>query len=117
MTTLKQTMATATETLSFADMNQSLKAITRYAWVAAGVCFVSYLYFVGAITFSVIKQESLAQNIKVLVSQMSKDELQYLQLQKRLTQQQAHSSGFVSPSMISYTVPASSFAWNSNVAE
>lgn len=112
MTTLKNKFDTTTFALGMHDMNETLKKVSFYAWCTAGVLFAGYLYFVGAITFSVIKQESLAQNIKTTVSEIGKHELEYLKLQKSLTEEFAFSEGFVSANTIAYTAPASSFAWN-----
>ncbi len=115
ITTLKHTISTASTALSISDMNSSLSTVTKYAWLTAGALFVCYLYFVGAITFSVIKQEGLAERIKTTVSETGKEELKYLTLQKTLTKQSAYEAGFVSASTIAYTAPAGSFAWNQNV--
>ncbi len=112
MTTIKHKLDTATVAFSMHDINVTLKKVSTYAWLAAGVLFVSYLYFVGAITFSVIKQEGLAQNIKTTVSEIGKHELEYLKLQKSLTESFAIAQGFVSADTIAYTAPASAFAWN-----
>lgn len=117
ITTLKQKFITTSESIAFSDLNGSLRAVTRYAWLSAGALFVLYLYFVGAITFSVIAQESIAQDIKTAVSQMSKEELTYLNAQQTLTEEAARAHGFVSAGSISYTVPAASFAWNINAHE
>lgn len=94
------------------DINDMLKKVSTYAWCTAGLFFVCYLYFVGAITFSVVRQESIAEETKTIVSEIGKYELEYLKLQKGLTEEFAFSQGFVSPETIAYTVPASAFAWN-----
>lgn len=117
MDTIKRNLGTATDVLHMTDMNASLRAIAKYAWLSAGIFFASYLYFIGAITFSVIKQESLAQSIKTILSETSKEELKYLNAQKNLTEGYARQEGFVSASAISYTAPVSAFAWNLNVRE
>ena len=98
--------------LSVSEINLSLKSVTKFSWMAAGVFFVTYLYLVGAITFSVIKQESLANAIKMIVSQTSKEELMYLNLQKDLTESYAKERGYVSATSISYATAPKSFAWN-----
>ncbi len=117
ITALKNTFESATDTLVHSDLNTSLRAITKYAWLSAGALFALYLYFVGAITFSVISQEKFAQGIKSTVSEMSKEELQYLNAQRSLTEDAAYLQGFVSAGPISYTVPATAFAWNINARE
>lgn len=117
ITALKHKIESASTSIALGDLNGSLRSVTKYAWLCAGALFVLYLYFVGAITFSVIKQESLAQNIKSTISQMGKEELQYLNAQKALSEDAAQLQGFVSPHLISYTVPATTFAWNNNARE
>ena len=117
MHTLKQKISTASGTLSMADMNSSLRTITKYAWLSAGVLFAAYLYFVGAITFSVITQEGLAQEIKTIISQTSKEELKYLHAQKKLSERYAFEAGFVSADAISYTAPVNAFAGNLDVRD
>ncbi len=117
ITTFKQTIESASVTAFTGDMNTTLGSVTKYAWVSAGVLFACYLYFVGAITFSVIKQEGLAQEIKSIISNTGKEELAYLTTQKKLNEIYALGEGFVSAEMIAYTVPARSFAWNTNARE
>lgn len=112
MTTLKNKIETTS--IAMNDINATFAFISKYAWFSAGALFVCYLYFVGAITFSVIKQQGLANNIKTIVSETSKEELKYLNIQKGLTEIYAQEKGFVSPSLVSYTIPASTFAWNNN---
>jgi len=112
MDLFKTTLQSTGAALTMSDMNSTLKSLTKYAWLTAGALFACYLYFVGAITFSVIAQEGLAQEIRATVSQTSKEELKYLTVQRRLTEEYAKEQGFVSPQTISYTAPASSFAWN-----
>lgn len=119
ITTLKRSVVATTQTLSSGDINSTLTTVTRYAWFSAAGLFACYLYFIGAITFSVIKQEGLSQHIKSVLSQTSKEELAYLGTQRSLTEEYAKAQGFVAASTqsISYTVPASAFAWNFNVRE
>ncbi len=117
ITALKHTFESTADSIAQSDLNSSLRSITKYAWLSAGGLFALYLYFVGTITFSVIKQETLAQGIKSTVSHMSKEELQYLDAQRTLTIDAALESGFVSVGSISYTVPATAFAWNINDRE
>lgn len=94
------------------DLNKTLKSITMYTWISAGVLFVGYLYFVGAITFSVIKERELQQDTKALISSMGSQELQYLSTQKNLTKEYAHQNGFIDAATISFATPAKAFAWN-----
>lgn len=116
MHTMKQRFDSTAHALAMNDFNATLRLVTKYAWLTAAILFASYLYFVGAITFSVVKQASLAQSIKVTMSQTSKQELNYLAQQKRLNASYAASIGFVSAPTVAYTVPTRSFAWNINVA-
>ena len=95
------------------ELNTNLKTVTTYAWVSAGVLFAGYLYFVGAITFSVIKEQALQQNTKTLISTMSQEEVAYLNTQKSLTESYAISSaGLVTASAIAFAAQKSAFAWN-----
>ncbi len=94
------------------DINKTLKSITFYTWISAAVLFVGYLYFVGAITFSVIKERGLQQDTKALISSMGQQELQYLSSQKSLTKQYAEQRGFVTPNEISFATSQRAFAWN-----
>ncbi len=94
------------------DINKALKSIATYAWIASGVLFVAYLYFVGAITFSVIKERGLQQETKTLISSMGQEELKYLGLQKNLTKEYAIERGFISAPTLSFATPQRAFAWN-----
>ena len=93
-------------------MNVALKRVTSYAWISAGVLFASYLYFVGAITFSVITEQSLQSGNKALISSTSRQELAYLNMEKTLTQSYASSTGLVAATALAYTAPRQAFAWN-----
>jgi hypothetical protein len=116
MNTFKNKISSASEAFSAGDFNTNLKMVTKYAWLSAIGLFACYLYFIGAITFSVIKQESLAQNIKETMSQISKEELKYLNFQKNLTEEFAKEKGFVVSDAVSYTAPLGAFAWNTEHA-
>lgn len=89
-----------------------MRSIASYAWLVSGVLFVCYLYFIGAITFSVVKQRALAQETKQLISTTSVEEMRYLVAQKSLTATYATTVGFVPSSTIAYTEPMRAFAWN-----
>lgn len=114
MTILKNKIEHAT--LSLSDIHVSLRSVTTYAWMTAGVFFILYLYLVGAITFAVVKQESLAESMRTIVSQTGGEEQTYLTLQKGLTETYALQKGFVpaqSAQAITYaTASRSNFAWN-----
>ncbi len=94
------------------DINHGFRKIGTYAWVASGVFFGCYLYFIGAITFSVINQRALAEDTKQLISATSMEEMQYLVAQKSLTEDHAISSGMVRAGTVAYTGPVRAFAWN-----
>lgn len=94
------------------DINKILRSVALYAWISAGVLFACYLYFIGAITFSVIKEKGLATETKTLISQMGEEELAYLSAQKTLTESYAASIGFVKPEKVSFAAPKRALAWN-----
>ncbi|HWC57758.1 MAG TPA: hypothetical protein VG621_02315 [Candidatus Paceibacterota bacterium] len=98
-------------TVSF-DINKALKTVTTYAWVSAGVFFLCYIYVVGAITFSVVKERGLQQETTSLVSSIGQEELRYLSLQKTLTENYALALGFVPAQKVAFTTPQQAIAWN-----
>lgn len=108
------TIPSVIEALMGQSANGSLKKIARSAWLVAGVLFAAYLYFVGAITFSVVAQEALAQDITTLRSQASIAELQYLESQKSFTEAEARALGFIDPQELSYAATAPSVAFNTD---
>lgn len=93
-------------------MNKYLKSVTKYMWMSAGALFICYLYFVGSLTFSIIKQQSLEHSTKVLISSMSTEELAYLSSQKNLTESYAKSIGLVSTTAISFAPGKRAVAFN-----
>lgn len=97
---------------SVTDINKTMRSVAFYTWISAGVFFACYIYFVGAITFSVIKERELQQDTKNLVSQMGQQELSYLTLQKSLTKEYAIRAGFITEPTISFATPQKAFAWN-----
>lgn len=107
-TTLQQTLPSK----GIHDINKTLHSVALYTWISAGVLFSCYLYFVGAITFSVIKERGLQQETKALISSMGQQELQYLSSQKSLTKDYAEQNGFVEASTVSFATPHKAFAWN-----
>ena len=94
------------------DINKTLAQIGMYAWIGAGVCFCAYLYFVGAITFSVVKERGLQQETKALISSIGSHELTYLNTQKNLTEAYATSLGFIPAPTVAFATPQRAFAWN-----
>ena len=97
---------------TFSDINKTIRSVALYTWVLAGTCFACYLYFVGAITFSVIKERELQQDTKTLISSMGREELSYLNLQKSLTKEYAIVHGFITEPNIAFAAPQKAFAWN-----
>ncbi len=94
------------------DINLYLQKSTRFLWISIGILFACYLYFIGAITFSIINQQSYNHQIKNLTSNMSQQEVVYLNLQKNLTKDLAISSGLVGPTNVSFATQQKAFAWN-----
>lgn len=94
------------------DMNKALGMISTYAWIGTGLLFVCYAYFVGSITFSIVKQQGTQSSIKTLISSMSKQEFAYLQTQKTLTAEYASAIGMVPAREVAFATPKRAFAWN-----
>ncbi len=94
------------------DMNKSLRHIFTYAWIGTGVFFACYIYLIGSITFSVVKQRGLEQTNKTLISQMSEQELAFLSSQQSLTLASAAEFNLVPAPTVAYTAPTRAFAWN-----
>lgn len=94
------------------EFNRTLKIVTRSAWIASGALFVCYLYLVGSITFSIVKQREIEQDIKMAVSNMSREELGYLMTQKELTKSAAAELGLVAPEKVSFAPVVRAFAFN-----
>ena len=107
-----QTIQNTIESVPMQDFNKALRTIGTYAWVGTGVLFVGYMYFVGSITFSIVKQQGTQSDIKTLISSMSKQELAYLNTQKELTESYASTIGMVPANMVSFATPKRAFAWN-----
>lgn len=99
-------------TIQTYDINRVFRIIRNYAWIGSGALFVSYLYFVGSITFSIVKQQDIQSEIKTLVSSMGKQELIYLQTQKKLTEEYAYSLGMTAADVVTFSAPKRAFAWN-----
>ncbi len=89
-----------------------VKSITRYTFFGSIFVFACYLYTIGAVTFSVIERQGLEQSQKQLISNISMQELKYLEEEKRLTKDVAYSFGMVEPKSISFTEQKRAFAWN-----
>jgi len=104
---------TIEDSVSAHDVRKTLRLMTRYAWIGTGILFICYSYFVGAITFSVIKQEALDQNSKGLISTMSTQESTYLQTEQNLTaQDSAAAMGLVPSTAIAFATATPVLALN-----
>ena len=90
------------------------KKIVSSLVVSVSGLFVIYLYLVGALTFSVIEQKNVEQNLKKTTSAMGTVELSYLGQERGLTKEYAHSLGFVDYSQVAYTDMTHGLAINSN---
>lgn len=97
---------------SFGEYGLLLRRTTKYCFIGAGALFACYLYVVGAITFSVIERKGLEESTKILASDISMQELEYLKVEKTLTKETAYLSGFVQPSSIAFTTQKRAVAWN-----
>lgn len=106
MTTLKNKIQTFSEYAILA------RRMTRSVWVVSGALFGLYLYFVGAITFSVIERQALEEATKTLASDISTQELRYFEKEKELTKSFGYSLGLVDAPTISFTAQHRSFASN-----
>lgn len=83
-------------------IEQLLRSFAIYTWMSVGVLLALYMYFIGAITFSIITQKQLTQDNKALVSAVGKQELQYLAKDKMLTRDYALAMGLVSAEQVAY---------------
>lgn len=103
---------TNTKKYKQSNINTSLVSISKYTWAFSGILLASYIYFVGAITFSVVKQQTLTTETKNLISNMSQEEVSYLNSQKVITEEYATSLGFIKDSNIAFSEVKRAFAWN-----
>jgi len=85
---------------------------TRFFFIGSIVLFLMYLYFVGAVTFTVVQRRNMEEGLKTLSSDVSKEELRYLSAEKGLTKDVALNRGFVEPSKLTFTGPKNAVAWN-----
>ncbi len=106
ITALKHTLTTAT------DINKTIRSVAMYAWISAGVFFACYVYFVGAITFSVIEEKQLQQDTKTATSTIGEAELAYLTMQKSFTKDYALRAGFITEPVVAFTASQKAVAWN-----
>ncbi len=97
---------------SIGEYKSLLQKSTKYCFLASGILFVSYLYVVGAITFSVVERKGLEESTKTLLSDISAEELKYLSKEKELTKDLAFEEGFITASSIAFTSAKRAVAWN-----
>jgi hypothetical protein len=97
---------------SFSDYTLLLRRATKYCFVGASVLFACYIYFVGAITFSVVERQALEESTKELVSDISIQELHYLAQEKQLTKEVAYTTGLIDAPSLAFTAQQRAFAWN-----
>lgn len=105
-------MAKIQQLQTYTEYALLVRRTTRSLWIASGVLFGLYLYFVGAITFSVIEQKGLEESTKILTSDMSTQELVYLEQEKQLTKEFAYSIGLVDAQAYTFTTKKQSVALN-----
>lgn len=96
------------------DYNAVIRRGIRFFAIGSVVLFAIYLYFVGAVTFSVVHRRNMEENLKTMTSAVSGDELAYLTKEKNLTRDYALAHGMVSPAHVTFTTPKNAFAWNGN---
>lgn len=97
---------------TFGEYAVLARRMTRYAWATSGVLFGLYLYFVGAITFSVVERQGLEESTKTLRSDISTQEFHYLEKEKTLTKEFAYNIGLIEAPTISFTTQQRAVAWN-----
>ncbi len=102
---------TIKESEIFSNRELFLKS-AKTLWVLVGLAFVSYIYCVGSITFSVIERQKLDREVKELLSDISTEELQYLALDRNLTREQAYALGLVDAKTVSFSTRGTGFAFN-----
>lgn len=98
--------------ISFNEYALLLRRATKYCFVGVAVLFAGYLYFVGAITFAVVERQGLEESTRSLASDISIQELHYLEKEKHLTKEVAYSMGLIEAPSLSFTTKQRAFAWN-----
>lgn len=97
---------------TFGEYAELARRVTQYAWATSGVLFALYIYFVGAITFSVVERQGLEESTRTLQSDISTQELHYLEKEKSLTKEFAYSIGLIDAPTVSFTTQQRAVAWN-----
>lgn len=98
--------------ISFNGYGLLFKKLTKLCFAGSAMLFFSYIYFVGAITFSVVERKGLEESTKLLASEISMQELTYLSYEKELTKSVGYSQGFVDAPSIVFTTQKRAVAWN-----
>lgn len=88
-----------------------ISKINTFVWALSLIFFIGNCTFIVLTTFSVIERQSVAQNTRVLSSEISSYELQYLQKEKEFSMDALGSFGFVTPKKMAFTQKASWFAF------
>jgi hypothetical protein len=88
-----------------------LSNINRFVWVASLVFFVGNCTFIALTTFSVIERQSLLKSTRVLASEISTQELSYLQKEKEFSMDAISDYGFSAPEKVAFAQKASWFAF------
>lgn len=107
-------MTTTTTFYHINDYNTVIRRGIRFFAIGSAVLFACYLYFVGAVTFSVVHRRNMEEEVKTMTSAVSADELSYLTKEKNLTRDYALAQGMVPPAHVTFTTPKNAFAWNGN---
>jgi hypothetical protein len=100
---------------SFTDYSSLFRKMTKYCFIGAGALFAFYIYFVGAITFAVVERQGLEESTKGLRSEISMQELKYLEQEKSLTKELGYSIGLIDAPALSFTTKQRAFAWNAGI--
>jgi hypothetical protein len=95
------------------DYNTILAAGAKFFALGSVALFALYLYFVGAITFSVVHRRNMEETIRMAASNISQEERTYLSAEKTMSRDYALAQGLVAPAHITYTAPKSSVAFAS----
>lgn len=90
---------------SSAQLIATMRTFSIYIWMVVGMLIVSYVFLIGAITFSVVTQKQISQQNKTLISTIGKQELAYLSKNRTLTREYATDMGLVSTEAIAFISP------------
>lgn len=111
---MTKTITNNIQKVQSAISQSTFKRIVSALSVSVGVLFVGYIYLVGALTFSVIEQKNVEQNLKKTTAAIGNVELTYLATSRGLTKDYAKSLGFVESPQVAYTDMTHGLAINTN---